>query len=121
MTYEERVYGISYNLKGDEVARIRIKLEYHKNTLIKSTTQLEGFILGKWLPLLRYDFDPNDRIPVHVNREYLSTNDKINKTEFKCQPKLLISKAWKFLISMPDSQILNLIEKRKQVFLREGK
>ncbi len=121
MVYKERVHPIVYNPKVEEIARIRIKFEYHKGVLLWSTTQLEGFILGKWLPLIRYDFDPKDKIPVHINKEYLSTDDSKNKTQFKCHPDLLASTAWKLLNSTPDSQILDLIEKRKLVFLKEGK
>lgn len=121
MAYKEHLQSRLYNIDGEEIARIRTKLECYKNVLLWSTIQLEGFVLSKWLPLIRYDFDPKDKIPVHVNKEYLSTDDNKNKTEFKCHPNLLVSTAWKLLISTQDSQILELIEKRKQVFLREGK
>ncbi len=121
MSYKERLHPILYNTKGENIARIRVKFETYKNILLWSTTQLEGFILGKWLPLIRYDFDPKDKIPVHVNKEYISTDDRLNKIQFKCHPSLLISTAWKLLNSTSDSKILNLIEKRKNVFLREGK
>ncbi len=121
MAYKERLYPILYNIKGEDIARIRVKFETYKNILLWSTTQLEGLVLGKWLPLIRYDFDPKDKIPVHINKEYLSTDDSKNKTQFKCHPDLLASTAWKLLNSTPDSQISDLIEKRKQVFLKEGK
>ncbi len=125
MTYKERVFGVFYSNTGEEIARIRIKFENHKNVLLWSTVQLEGLVLGKWLPLIRYDFDPKDKIPVHVNREYISTNDKKNKSPFKspfnCKPKDLTSTAFKFLISIPESKILDLIVEREKVFLDEGK
>lgn len=121
MVYKDRVFGMCYNNAGEEIARIRVKFETYKNILLWSTIQLEGLVLGKWLPLRRYDFDPKDIVPVHVNNEYISTDDSKNKSEFKCHPNDLASTAWRLLISVPDSQILDLIEKRKQVFLKEGK
>ncbi len=121
MLSKERLSPITYNLKGEEVARIRTEIEYNKNVLLKSTTQLEGFVLGKWLPLIRYDYNPKDEMPVHINREFISTDDRINKIKFKCHPELLASTAWKLLNSMSDSQILDLIKNRENVFLREGK
>ncbi len=110
-----------YDNSGREIARIRVKFETYKNTLLWSTTQLEGFVLGKWLPLIRYDFDPEDKIPIHINKEYISTDDKLNKSEFKCHSALLIIRAIRLLLTLNDSQILELTEKRKNVFLREGK
>lgn len=119
--YKELLFPIMYNLRGGEIARIRMKLESNKNVLLWATIQLEGLVLGKWLPLIRYDFDPKDKIPVHVNREYISTNDKKNKSPFNCKPKDLTSTAFKFLISIPESKILDLIVEREKVFLDEGK
>ncbi len=121
MGFEEFIYARFYSSKGEEIARIRVKFETYKNTLLWSTTQLEGFILGKWLPLIRYDFDPEDKFPVHINREYISTNDLKNKTEFKCHPKLLIFTATKLLSRLTDTQILDFIDKRTKVFIRKKK
>lgn len=121
MIYKERIFGVFYSSRGEEIARIRIKFENHKNVLLWSTVQLEGLIIGKWLPLIRYDFDPKDKIPVHINKEYISTDDKKNKNQFNCNPKDLISTAFKLLVSMSESEILELIEKRKKVLLEECK
>lgn len=121
MSYTEYFAKRFYNFGGKEIARIRVKFENHKNALLWSTTQLEGLILGKWLPLIRYDYNPKDEIPVHINKEYISTEDKLNKIQFKCHPELLASTAERIFFSMDDAQILDLIEKRKNVFLREGK
>ncbi len=121
MGYTEYFAKRFYSFDGEEIARIRVKFENYKNTLLWSTTQLEGFVLGKWLPLIRYDFDPKDKIPVHINKEYTSTDDKLNKSEFKCHSALLIIKATRLLLALNDSQILELTEKRKNVFLKEGK
>ncbi len=122
MGYREYVIPrFVYDDNGNEIAMIRVRFETYKNVLLWSTTQLEGFLLGKWLPLIRYDFDPKDSIPVHVNREYISTDDRLSKREFKCYPMLLISTARKALSSLSDAQILDFLEKRKRVFLKEGK
>lgn len=121
MSYKELLFPIMYNLRGEEIVRIRMKLESNKNVLLWATIQLEGLVFSKWLPLIRYDFDPKDKMPVHVNREHISTNDKKNKSPFNCNPKDLTSTAFKLLVSIQESEILELIEKRKKVFLDEGK
>ncbi len=74
MVYKEYFTLKVYNLKGNEIVRIRTKLEYNKGILLWSTTQLEGLVFRKWLPLVRYDYNPKDKIPVHINKEYLSTD-----------------------------------------------
>ncbi len=60
-------------------------------------------------------------MPVHINREFISTDDRLNKIQYKCRPKLLASTAQKIFFSLSEIQIMEFIEKRKLVFLREGK
>lgn len=107
-----------YYSGGKEIARIRVKLETNKGVVVWSTTQLEGLISAKWLPLIRYDFVPKEDPPVHIHKEYISTT---HKEKFNCHPQRLVQEALKRLRPLTESQILNLIEKRKQVFLRGRK
>lgn len=116
---KENIYLRIYNdSTGEEIARIRVKFENYKKAFLWSTIQLEGLVLGKWLPLIRYDFAPGEKPSVHINKEYTSI---AYKEEFNCNPQLLIKQALKKLTSLTESQILDFIEKRRQVFLREGK
>lgn len=38
MGHKERLHPILYNIKGEEIARIRVKFETYKNILLWSTT-----------------------------------------------------------------------------------
>ena len=118
MEKEHIRFCIYSSTSGEEIARIRVKFEAYKKMYKWSTTQLEGNILGKWLSLVRYDFDPKENISVHINKEYISIE---YKEKFECHPQLLVETALKSLKSFSEEQILELIEKRKEVFLREGR
>jgi len=70
------------------------------------------------MPLLRYDYAPKEKLPVHINKEYLGTD---YKEESHCHPTNLIEDALKKLGTLTETQILDFIQKREKVFLKEGK
>lgn len=98
------------NKTGEEVVRIRVKFENYNGAFLWSMTQLEGLVLGKWLPLRRYDFAPQEKPPVHIHKE-----------KFNWHPQHLVKEALKKIKALTENKILDFIEKRKKVFLRERK
>ncbi len=119
MAVTEYTLTLIYNSEtGEEIVRIRIKFEDYKKSFLWSTTQLEGLVLGKWLPLIRYDFTPQEKPLVHIYKEYISIT---HKEKFKCHPQRLVKVALNKLRLLNENQILDFIEKRKQVFLIGGK
>lgn len=118
MSIKEYPFLPVYSSKGEEIARIRVKFETNKGIVIWSITQLEGLVLAKWLPLIRYDFAPQEKPAVHIHKEYMSIT---HKEKFDCHPQRLVKVALNKLKLLSENQILDFTEKRKQVFLRERK
>ncbi|MBS3168527.1 hypothetical protein J4216_05345 [Candidatus Woesearchaeota archaeon] len=68
----EYIETLYFEEDPEEIARIRVRFTQIKRNLHKVTTQLEGNINGKWFPLIRYDFDPREKMPLHIQKEYIS-------------------------------------------------